>query len=347
MTFMFFIKTCKKAGPVLLVSLFLLLGCDRKSSAVYVKIAGSTMGTSYHITAKLPESAAQTAVEMAIANRLIEINQSMSTYIAKSEISQFNDAGINQPVSVGKDFLQVLLISQQVYEQSQAAFNPTIGPLVDLWGFGPRLMVESFQKKPAELDIQTKLQELDFTALHILGSQVTKSKPMRLDFSAVAKGYAVDEIARLLSHAGVQHYMVEIGGEVKTQGLSPRNSVWRIGIEQPNNIRGKTFRALALKDAAVATSGDYRNFLEIDGKRYSHTIDPTTGYPVDHNLSSITVITDTVAAADAWATAIMVLGESKGYAIAETHNLAVYMIYRENGEYAVKYTQSMQPYLSK
>ncbi|NRB41159.1 MAG: FAD:protein FMN transferase [Pseudomonadales bacterium] len=313
----------------------------------YQKIAGPTMGTSYHITAEFPADLDSTALKAAIDQRLVDINQSMSTYIADSEISQFNHLAVQQAMSVSTDFVKVLLISKQIYQESDGAFNPTIGPLVDLWGFGPALSVENFQKKPAVEHIQAKLSQLDFTALILDVNKIRKLKPLSLDFSAVAKGYAVDEIADLLIRFNVLNYMVEIGGEVMTAGLSPRGVSWRIGIEQPSNVRGKTFKALQLNNAAVATSGDYRNYMEIDGKRYSHTIDPVTGYPVDHKLSSVTVIAKTVAVADAWATAIMVLGQDKGYQLAKSLNLAIYMIYRDGDDFAVKYTAAMQPYLAE
>ncbi len=340
-----------KAGSVVLVSLFFLWlssisGCSSPNDH-YVKINGPTMGTRYHITARIPASLDLVELETSISQRLVEINQSMSTYLPDSEISLFNAMAVGAPMRMSKDFLTVLNVSQQVHVASDFAFNPLIGPLVDLWGFGPVLSVENFQKKPDDQTIQRMMAELDMKALQKNDSLLMKQKKLSLDFSAVAKGYAVDEIALLLTAAGIDDFMVEIGGEVKTQGLSPRRSAWRIGIEQPGSVRGKTAKALVLDNAAVATSGDYRNYLEIDGKRYSHTIDPTTGYPVDHHLSSVTVIADQVARADAWATAIMVLGEEKGFDIANHEGLAVYMIYRVGNDHAVKYTPAMQRYLSQ
>lgn len=339
------IDSMLKAGLVfILVPLFLLSACDKNGSD-YQRISGATMGTQYHISAKLPAVLKQSDIELAISTRLLEINQSMSTYIDDSEISQLNRLATHTWLTVSDDFLQVLAISQNVYEKSAGAFNPTIGPLVNLWGFGPHLSVENFQAQPNAELIAEKLQTMDFTALAKKGSKLKKLKKLHLDFSAVAKGYAVDEIAKLLQKAGVKNFMVEIGGEVKTIGVNAQNKPWRIGIEAPAQVRGKTFKALLLTTAAVATSGDYRNYLEIDGKRYSHIIDPATGYPVNHQLSSVTVISESVATADAWATAIMVLGQVKGFELAQQQNLAVYMIVREGDKTWVKYTDSMTAYL--
>ena len=205
------LKACKKAGPVILVSLFLLLACGSQKPD-FVQMTGLTMGTSYHITAKLSATVKQEEIEAAITARLLDINQSMSTYISDSEISLFNQAQINQWQAVSDDFLQVLTVSRQVYEQSNAAFNPSIGPLVDLWGFGPKLSVENFQQTPAAELIAAKLLALDFTAIEQKSGKIQKRKAVRLDFSAVAKGFAVDALAELLQGFAVKDYMVEIGG---------------------------------------------------------------------------------------------------------------------------------------
>ena len=168
---------------------------------------------------------------------------------------------------------------------------------------------------------------------------------MYIDLSAIAKGYAVDEVAKILDFENIEHYMVEIGGEVKGRGLAPHGEPWRIGIETPQAQRDSIEAILSLQDVGVATSGDYRNVIEHDGKTYSHTIDPRTGYPVKHNLGSVTVMHQSVAMADAWATALMVLGPDKAYKTAQQLNLAVFLITREDAQYKTTASDAMKKYI--
>jgi thiamine biosynthesis lipoprotein len=340
-----------KASLVILGSLLFLCACSAKPSnekLSYEKISGSTMGTDYHITFAMPANTSVEAIQQAITERLLLINQSMSTYIPESEIGRFNRSAVGETLTVSQDFVSVLTLAQQVYKDSDGAFDPSIAPLVNLWGFGPQLSVENFKQQPAADKIAQMLAQINFLSLQQSGKQgelLSKTQAISLDFSAIAKGYAVDELALLLDAAGSSNYMVEIGGELKTRGVNPSAKAWRIAIQRPDNIRGESYSVLVLREASVATSGDYRNYFEIEGKRYSHTINPQTGYPVEHKLSSVTVIADNVALADAYATALMVLGEDAGFALAQGLQLAVYMIYHDGEGFAAKFTAPMQAYL--
>jgi thiamine biosynthesis lipoprotein len=335
--------TFLKASLLMQVSLLFLWGCN--SSSDYQQFSGSTMGSTYHITANLEQGQSRERVQEVIDRALREIDESMSTYRNDSQISRFNVAGLQTQVEVSADFLQVLDISYKVYHQSGGVFDPTIGPLVDLWGFGSRQSLNQMQKIPDPVAIEATKARLGFLSLGRSGDKIWKTRPVEIDFSAVAPGYAADKLARLFSEMGIADYMVEIAGEIATHGKSPRGTPWRIGIEIPAQLRGKIQAAVDLGDAHLATSGDYRNYYEVDGVRYCHEIDPRTGYPVRNRLASVTVLADSTGASDAWATAMMVLGEKEGFVLAEKLKLAAYFIFRTDTGFDVRYTEPMREYL--
>lgn len=304
------------------------------------------MGTRYHITANIPKTLTRDVVEQRFEQTLESINLSMSTWRDDSLISAFNQAEVGAVINVDEDFINVLNLSREVYKASNGAFNPGVGTLIDLWGFGRYLTVDQLQDTPSDEAISQAMSRIRFDRLENRGLQLIKSTDIHLNFSAVAKGYAVDQLASVLKAAGVEDYMVEIGGEIATSGKSPRGTHWRIGIETPDNVRGKLLTAIQVEKAAIATSGDYRNFLDINGKRYSHTIDPRTGWPMVNNLASVTVLADSVGLADAWATALNVVGEEEALKLAEQFKLAVYLISRKDGEFVSSYSTAMKPYLN-
>lgn len=322
--------------------LLLLLACN----AQQMQLSGHTMGTTYHIS-YLPEanSKSDAAIKKAITERLEAIEDSMSTYRKNSEISRFNRLSVGKSLKVSEDFAAVFSLAKQVYQQSGQSFDPSIGPLVNLWGFGPKLTVENFQNTPSESEIAKALAQLQFDKLSMRDSRLKKTADVYLDFSAIAKGYGVDVIAEVLKTHGVKNFMVEIGGEVQTAGHSARGDAWRIGIELPQQFQSDISGTLLLTDTSVATSGDYRNYYEVDGVRYSHTIDPRNGKPVRHKLSSVTVIHDSVALADAFATALTVLGEVEGKALADKLDLKALFIYKTQQGFDAYATQAIKPYL--
>jgi len=326
-----------------LLVLLLLTGCSRQAEPV--RIAGGTMGTTWHVTYLPGEEAADPLeVHAAIQTELDAINQSMSTYLPDSEISQVNTAAVGQAVALSPPFAQVLGAALQVAEASGGAFDVTVGPLVNLWGFGPG---DAVSAPPPAATIEQARQNVGAGKVELSGNALTKRAALVLDFSSLAKGYAVDRVADYLAAHGIDDFLVEVGGEMRLSGMSPRNTPWRIAIEEPRAAGRSVASAVSLSDTAVATSGDYRNFFEADGQRYSHTIDPRTGYPVTHDLVSVTVLHEQAMYADAWATALTVLGAVEGRAVALEHGLAVYFIQRKGDEFVHSHTPAFAPFLEQ
>lgn len=289
-------------------------------------ISGKTMGT---ITYNVKYVAGSQLIHQSEIDKiLIEFNQSLSTYIPDSEISTLNQTGVLEYPSI--TFLKVLQSSLTVYEESNATFDPTVGPLVNAWGFGP-------DKKPSMLDsslVEMLLKNVGLNKLTISDNLITMDTAMYLDFSAIAKGYAVDLVAELIDAYGVGNYMVEIGGEVSAKGTNESLKTWTIGIQDPlvAKYEEKLLGIVSLDNRSMATSGNYRNYYEIDGKKIAHTIDPRTGFNTNHNLLSATVFADNCMDADAYATAFMVLGleDSKGV-LARVGIDAFFVFQKEDG----------------
>lgn len=346
---MFKVLTTIKTGPVLLASFLffglLLAGCEAGTERDFHRFSGSTMGTTYNVTlvaeAGKPLELDVEALQTGLDAELARINQQMSTYIEDSELMQFNRSGIDRWQTLSEPLAEVLTISQSISERSGGAFDITVGPLVDLWGFGPKAEPEQV---PTDEEVDRVRSTIGYQQLSLDGRRARRQSDIRLDLSAVAKGYGVDHIARWLESQGYEHFLVEIGGEVRLSGQSPRGDAWRIGVEQPTLIQGQGRQALALTDIAMATSGDYRNYYERDGVRYSHTIDPRTGRPIRHRLASVTVLAPTAAEADAWATALNVLGPDEGMALAEREKLPVYMIVKTDDGFDDDYSSAFDPW---
>lgn len=291
--------------------------------------SGPTMGTQYRVKLYLP-TAGQTvpddaAIQAAIQEELALVNRLMSTYQPDSELSRFNQAPLQQPFTFSEPTLHVLAVAQTVWRETEGAFDATVGPLVDLWGFGPAQR----DSKPSEQDVSKRLAQLGMDAIQVTADGVVKHKPVHLDLSGVAKGYATDRVAERLEAMGIQRYMVEVGGELRVGESKPEGQPWWIAIEQPvEGQMGFAQLTLPLTKMSVATSGDYRNFYVEDGRRFSHIIDPTTGFPVQHQVASVTVLHPSNAVADAYATAFMVLPVQKTLAVAERLGLPVYVLER-------------------
>jgi len=296
------------------------------------KFRGSTMGTQYHLTvARPPADQVADDVQAEIDQLLEKINQQMSTYIKTSELSRFNISRSTDWFPVSKQLATVVAAGQQISEQSNGAFDITVGPLVNLWNFGPDRKSIVLPKDEA---ITKALSASGYSYLQVRldPPALKKAKPeLFVDLSAIAKGHAVDAVAALLDARGIEHYLVEIGGEVRTRGRNPDQVAWKVGIESPAENGRQLARVVSLSGWSMATSGDYRNYHEIDGKRFSHTIDPKTGRPVTHSLAMTSVLHNDCMMADAYATAIMVLGPKEGMVFAEKHKLAVLTMTRQEG----------------
>jgi thiamine biosynthesis lipoprotein len=323
------------------VAALLLLGCAGEEPVL--RLEGPTMGTRWHITLHPTPTDAQN-LQPAIESLLQTINQSMSTYIPDSEISRFNALPAGESMQVSVEFAEVLDAALQIGTLSEGAYDVSVGPLVELWGFGAG---DSPLQAPAAEQIDALRASVGQQQLGWDRATSTLSKPvaMRLDFSSIAKGYAVDRLAALLDARGVRNYLVEIGGEIRVAGKSPRGDHWRVAVEQPRLDRRDVAMGLSLSGGAVATSGDYRNFLLLDGERYAHIIDPRTGRPVTHELVSVTVLHPQCMYADALATALTVLGREAALALAERESLPVYLISREGDELVRHASPAFAPYL--
>lgn len=318
----------------------LLSGCQQPPTYDYIE--GETMGTSYHISFQKPTEVDEEAIKQAIDKRLQQINISMSTYMEDSTISKFNRLKAGEPIQVDPDFIQVLQDSKQVYDQSGGAFDPTVMPLINLWGFGSVMTAERLQNPPSPDEIQTAKSLLGFEDIKLSGNTLTKDKDnVELDFSAVAKGYGVDVIAEVLhKDYKINNYMVEIGGEVSTSGINQNAQPWQIAIDAPvidSTVTERlTLAAIRQPNSPnklrLATSGNYRNSIVFDGRRYSHTIDPTTGQPIAGGAPSVTVVADSVSLADAWATALTAMTYEQALATATKEDLAVLFVIPKDGK---------------
>ena len=310
---------------LLILPLVAFLGCQQPRVAP-LSITGETMGTTYHIT--VPPGHDQAALKAEIDAHLEAINASLSTYLPTSLISSLNEAtDVPSTISLDPHFVRVLEAARSVYGASEGAFNPAVGPLVNAWGFGATLQLKTTEHELSEL-----VELVDFDSFTYDAEAQTLTKTLagsQLDFSAIAKGYAVDEVAQLLQQANINSYFVEIGGELVTKGQHPEGRPWRAGITQPTeDASGGQFQSVvSLSDAALATSGNYRNFYEVDGERYTHTINPTTGRPERSSLLSATVVAPSCMLADGYATAFMVLGWEKTKTLVEqTPGIEAYLI---------------------
>lgn len=294
-----------------------------------VAIEGHTMGTTYHIkwVADDSESDQQAShVKAEVDQLLVDINQAMSTYIKDSELSLFNQQPAGTEQQVSSSLYELLVKAQRISDSSAGAYDVTVGPLINLWGFGPNKKVI---KAPSDEAIAKVRERVGYAHLKLLGNNtIRKDADLYIDLSSIAKGYAVDKVAGLIAAAGYRAYLVEIGGELVTKGAKPKNEPWRIAIESPT--QGRVIqRIVQVNDTAVATSGDYRIYFEENGVRYSHIIDTKTGKPITHTLASVTVLADNCAQADALATSFLAMGLEKSYEYAINNGIQAFFISKQ------------------
>ena len=334
---------CHKPIFLLLLLCLILLGCERNN---YQSLGGQTMGTTYTEHFK-PEKTSTTPLQQAIDQRLADINQKMSTYIDDSELNQLNQYTFTDCHPVSSDLFKVLESALQINKLSSGAFDPSIGPLIELWGFDRKETHNEIPSDDLILEAQRNVAYMDIT-VNAPKLCIHKATPaMKLNLSAIAKGYAVDEVAALLENTyNIHHYLVEIGGEVKVKGKNTHGIPWRVAIEAPLDNTRKVQKVINPGIMGVATSGDYRNYFEKDGKRYSHVIDPRTGKPIDHNLASVTVIHPSAMIAEGLATAFMVMGPKRAMKMARERNIALYMLVKTPVGFIEQMNDAFIPYLS-
>ena len=327
-----------------LLAALTLAACEKPDPTV--RFTGSTMGTTYDL--KLVPAPGQTIpgdFQAQIDRLLVRVNQRMSTYDPDSELSRFNRNPSTDWVAVSPELLEVVTEALRISELSGGAFDITVGPLVNLWGFGPESRRE---EPPADRAIAQARERVGYWRLHARAEPPALKKDradLYVDLSGIAKGYGVDQLAALVETTGIQDYLVSIAGEVRVKGKNGQGQPWTIAIEKPVPGQRAVERLIRPGDRGVSTSGDYRNFFEREGRRYSHIIDPRTGRPIPQTLASVTVLGARSMEADAIATALMAAGAEPGFRLASEHRLAAYFLLVGPDGFEERYTPDFEPYL--
>ncbi|WP_237582872.1 FAD:protein FMN transferase [Photobacterium halotolerans] len=309
---------------MLLVMTLVVSGCSEQRQLIH--LTGSTMGTYYSI--KLIEQEglpSEVALQKEIDRRLERVNDQMSTYREDSELSQFNQHRSSEPFAVSADTATVVQEAIRLSKLTDGALDVTVGPLVNLWSFGPEARPDVV---PTDEELDARRQEVGIEHLKVEGNALIKDLPgLYVDLSSIAKGYGVDVVADYIASLGVNDYLVEIGGEIRLKGKNLEGVPWRIAIEKPTEDGSRSIQEVVEPgEMAVATSGDYRNYFEENGVRYSHLINPITGKPITNRVVSVTVMHPKCMTADALATAFSVMGEEKAIALANQENWPVLLI---------------------
>ncbi|MDH3740438.1 MAG: FAD:protein FMN transferase [Hyphomicrobiales bacterium] len=317
-----------QAGRLVMAApLLTLVGCnDLVANSTRSSFSGATMGTRYRVT--VGGSHDQAALQAGVVQILENMNDRLSTYRPDSDLSQLNATPEASWVKVSPELAHVMATALGISRASGGAFDATVAPVVNLWGFGPG---EPVVRSPGDKRIAAALARIGHHQLDIKDAPAAIRKARRdvhIDLSGVGKGYAVDRIADYLKRAGVEDFLVDIGGDMRAHRSSPDKAAWRIGIEKPHIGPRTLQRVVNLGSGAIATSGDYRNFYETGGSVYSHIIDPRSGAPVSHNLASVTVVAATAEQADGWSTALMVMGPDAGLELADSMGLSAFFISR-------------------
>jgi thiamine biosynthesis lipoprotein len=314
-----------------------LSACSRPPEPIV--LGGETMGTYWTVrVSSMPDSLTESDLSQQIGEVLERVNAEMSTYRADSVISQFNQASPGTEFILPDGFLSVLKQALYWARITNGAFDPTAGPLINLWGFGPD---STDQRAPAAHRILEAREKVGWQRLSLKENSRTLSQPgdLYLDLSAIAKGWGVDQVADHLIDAGIDNFLVDIGGELRVSGLRPDATRWRIGVERPGEDTREAVTIIEVEDVAIATSGSYRNFFEEGGDRFSHLIDPRTGRPIEHHTVSVTVIAESAIAADAMATALSIMPIDEAEAFASQRDIAVFWLLLDGQSF----TEQMTP----
>ncbi|MEZ8823466.1 FAD:protein FMN transferase [Vibrio amylolyticus] len=327
---------------VAFASLLALTGCDKPVEQVH--ITGPTMGTTYNIKYINSDSLLDSGEIQVEVDRLLEqVNDQMSTYRKDSELSRFNQYTGNEAFEVSADTALVVQEAIRLNKLTLGALDVTVGPLVNLWGFGPEARPETI---PSDEELQERKAMIGIHHLSTTATSISKTLPsLYVDLSTIAKGWGVDVVAEYMNAIGAENYMVEIGGEMRLKGHNREGVRWRIAIEKPSVDERAIQLVVEPGDMAIATSGDYRNYYERDSIRYSHIINPTTGKPMDNKVVSVTVIDSSSMTADGLATGLMVLGEELGMDVAEEHNIPTYMIVKTDTGFEEFTSSAFESYL--
>ena len=297
---------------------------------------GPTMGSTYSVKYVANSGAADKAqLQRETESILVRLDEQLSTYRTDSDIETFNALPAGQCMALPESARELVLAGQQLSLESDGALDLTIQPLLNLWGFGPQGRREQV---PSAEEISKARENVGHRHLRVVGEQLCKDAAVEVDFNSIAAGYAVDLVAQRLEALGIESYLVEITGELKAKGRKPGDTPWRIAIEAPRDNERVAQRVIELDGYGVSTSGDYRNYFERDGKRYSHTLDPQTGAPIEHHLAAVTVVDPSALRADGLSTVLMVLGPERGLAYATERQIAALFVVHEGQEFISKST---------
>ncbi len=332
-------------GTSVLLLVFINHACQESDKGEWIKISGYTQGTTYNITYQSPDN---TNYQKELEELLGKFDLSLSTYIETSLISRFNQG--EKLLTADKFLLTCFNEASDVYKATDGAFDITVAPVVNAWGFG---FTEKSEITPSLIDSLKQyvgMEKVSITSGNIIEKHI---EGVMLDMNAIAQGYSVDVLCEYLDSLEILNYLVEIGGELRTKGHNPKEMDWKVGIDRPVEglqVPGVDLQAIVeLSERSLATSGNYRKYYEQDGMKYSHTINPKTGYPVQHGMLSATILADNCMRADAYATAFMVMGfEKSRQFLLEQSALDAYLIYNDKkGEYRIWYTDGMKKILIK
>ncbi|ELY4672636.1 FAD:protein FMN transferase ApbE [Cronobacter muytjensii] len=326
-------------------------GCDNAptSSPQALVLEGKTMGTSWRVSLAGVDAARAQTLRDKIQARLDADDRLLSTWKDDSALMRFNHARTTAPWPVDEAMADIVTESLRVGAKTDNAMDITIGPLVNLWGFGPD---KQPVKTPDQAQIDAARARTGLSRLKVIngaGQQwLQKDLPdLFVDLSTVGEGYAADHLARLMEEEGVSRYLVSVGGALASRGMNPGGRPWRVAIQKPTDRENAVQAVVDINGHGISTSGSYRNYYELDGKRLSHVIDPATGRPITHKLVSVTVISPTALEADAWDTGLMVLGPEKAKAVALREKLAVYFITREGDGFATWMSPQFKTFLEE
>ncbi len=325
-----------KTALCLLLASVLLAGCGEKIE----EFGGPTMGSHYSLKYLAGEGSPDPAALKAEVEALLaQVDQQMSTWRSDSELSEFNRLPAGSCRVMPDAVLTLVRAGEQLSRDSGGAFDLTVSPLLDLWGFGPQSRGE---RVPTAEEIAAARANVGHQHLRIEGQQLCKSAAVHLDFNSIAAGYTVDLIGARLGELAVSSYLLDVTGEIRAVGRKPDGSPWRIAIEAPRDDQQVAQKVLNLDGLGVSTSGDYRNYFERDGQRYSHTLDPQTGAPISHRLAAVTVVDASTQRADGLSTLLMVLGPERGYAYAEQASIAAFFVTRTDKGFATRATPAFE-----
>jgi len=301
---------------------------------------GPTMGSRYSIQyVRHSSTPGPKAVQAEVENILADVDRQFSTYRSDSDIERFNALPADRCQVMPGPVLELIRVGEQLSSQSEGSYDLTVEPLLNLWGFGPQGREEKVPTAEALAEVR---QRVGHAHLRIDGDQLCKDAAVEVDFNSIAAGYAVDAIAAKLEAMGIHNYLAEATGELKAAGKKLDGSPWRVALEEPRDDQQVAERILAVDGYGVSTSGDYRNYFEQDGRRYSHTFDARTGAPVLHTLASVTVIHPSALMADGLSTLLLILGPERGWDYAETHDIGAFFVIRADTGFVTRTTQAFE-----